>query len=65
MVAFFMDYLPSVGDPFGELKPNSKPAASPLFFVSIKRHYKSFGFTYAINSFSTSNQDLGLIFFIP
>jgi hypothetical protein len=27
-----MDYLPSVGDPFGEPKTNSKPAASPLFF---------------------------------
>jgi hypothetical protein len=32
-VAFFIfkDYLPSVGDPFGVPKTNSKPAASPLF----------------------------------
>jgi hypothetical protein len=27
-------------------------------------HFKSFGFPLFINSFSTSNQDLGLIFFI-
>jgi hypothetical protein len=41
----FKDYLPSVGDPFGEPKTNSKPAASPLFFVPIIEHFKSFGFT--------------------